>query len=99
MICRRRSACSIITECILDLHHPEPDLGRAEICKKFSHVIVLSSALCLMNETELQFYQLLTTEMSSVSILLPLAKQPKLQYLSCFVTFYFFLVVLVVGLE
>lgn len=53
-----------------------------------------------MNETELQLYQILITELSNVSMLLSLAKRPKLQYLSCFVSLlFFFLVVLVVGLE
>jgi len=34
VICKWCSACSVFRECILDLHHPEPDLEPAEICKK-----------------------------------------------------------------
>lgn len=74
----------MIRECILALDHPEPDLDPAEICKKFFHLTVLGSGLCLMNETEVYFYQLLTVELSNLFLLPSLPQQHKLRSLSHF---------------
>lgn len=58
---------------------------------KISYLTVLGSGLCLMNETEVQFYQLLIVELSNLSLLPSVAQQSKLQCLSHFLLIFFWL--------
>lgn len=87
---QKSSACCVVRECIIDYITLSLIWRLLNSVKNFP-LNYIRLWICLSNETEECFYQLLITELSNLSLLPSLAQQCKLQCLPHFLLFFLLL--------